>query len=785
MKFQKSLIALFIAGTLSACGGSSGSNTSETAVDKPSSTPAEGSLTSLSGKAADGYLVGANVCLDLNNNKICDSNDPSTITGNGGTFTLKGVTQTQINENPLLVEVVADQTVDEDDPGMVLKKAYTLSAPAGYTFISPLTTMVQNKVESGNSINDAEKEVKEKLGTTLSLKEDYVAAKKEGDNTQEFEKLHQIAQVTANVIADNMAALKTTAETENIKLSELISLITNKVFDELATISQKVESIGENEFVDFKGSDIAADIDIKIEKENLVEEIKVNEATTQAKVASIIDLVKTDGLNWFWSEKNESDIELEYGFLKLNSDGSISEKEYKVDNNGTSKEWAYKTDALKKILTEDGWIIKDDTITSIVPNKNGSITLKMEKTPYLNEVLTGTELSLDGLNVKVVLAKTGGDASWSNTVSDTLSFPLGSKAYQIEYTLEHSQPSYQLDLNENCNRQNSLSPCNAVMTNGHGADTLKFLEEPGSLIDNIIVDLEDGYITMQIMEDGSVDFYKWSRETGQRTKIQAGSWDDFTIHNKTIRKILVPASIANMEGQKESMVDSKGKLYLTEFDGYVRFAYIDNDFGGDGERIFNKIANNFILDNFSRDNLPKQVTKTIVVDGLISDWKEMGIDPTIIDARDDLYVDGDGGDYGDAFDITEIYFTQDDDNLYFRVDSGQVSAENKVRNKHVSIIFKDSSKSGFSVNLSQDKNNNVDSYVAILEGWNIPEKVEGTLPFYFEPTSRYIEISVPKSLIPAIEQEYTMSFDISSLSGTNLGGYAQDYCESPSLVSFK
>ncbi|MFP3637168.1 hypothetical protein, partial [Bacillus sp. SIMBA_033] len=42
----------------------------------------------VTGKAIDGYLAGATVCLDLNNSGTCESGDPSTVTDGNGQFSI-------------------------------------------------------------------------------------------------------------------------------------------------------------------------------------------------------------------------------------------------------------------------------------------------------------------------------------------------------------------------------------------------------------------------------------------------------------------------------------------------------------------------------------------------------------------------------------------------------------------------------------------------------------------------------------------------------------------------
>ncbi|MGH8848934.1 MAG: hypothetical protein ACREXQ_17055, partial [Polaromonas sp.] len=69
-RFKLSWLALSAAVALTACGGGS---------DGPAN---------LSGVVADGYLNGATVCLDLNNNMACDAGEPSATTTAGGKYSM-------------------------------------------------------------------------------------------------------------------------------------------------------------------------------------------------------------------------------------------------------------------------------------------------------------------------------------------------------------------------------------------------------------------------------------------------------------------------------------------------------------------------------------------------------------------------------------------------------------------------------------------------------------------------------------------------------------------------
>src|SRR5690606_5741673 len=105
----------------------------------------------ISGRAADGYLQYATVCLDLNNNARCDADEPATISGDGGKFelTLADEQMAKLSSSRLVVETKAGVTVDEDY-GVAIKRGYTLQAPVnvekkGEQFVSPITSLVVSK----------------------------------------------------------------------------------------------------------------------------------------------------------------------------------------------------------------------------------------------------------------------------------------------------------------------------------------------------------------------------------------------------------------------------------------------------------------------------------------------------------------------------------------------------------------------------------------------------------------------------------------------------------------
>ncbi|MCW0469672.1 hypothetical protein OH492_13885 [Vibrio chagasii] len=102
---------------------------------------------------------------DLNSNKeVCDKDEPNAVTGDNGEFTIENLTQEQLEQSTLLIEVVAGQTADTDNPGVIVEqKLPAYLAPPQSGLLARLTTLIQNEIESGASLDEAKATIQEKL----------------------------------------------------------------------------------------------------------------------------------------------------------------------------------------------------------------------------------------------------------------------------------------------------------------------------------------------------------------------------------------------------------------------------------------------------------------------------------------------------------------------------------------------------------------------------------------------------------------------------------------------
>lgn len=175
------------------------------------------------GVVYDGYLVGATVCVDENLNKACDDGEPSATTGEGGQFSLVGLTDAQLL-TPLVLEA-NENTIDEDT-GQPADPNLKFLAPAGSTAISGFSTVIQMKVESalagGSTATLAELKAAAaaELATELGVEGidltsfDPIAAKDSAATNQEQRaaaELHLVNQVLSEQIATLLPAAEANA----------------------------------------------------------------------------------------------------------------------------------------------------------------------------------------------------------------------------------------------------------------------------------------------------------------------------------------------------------------------------------------------------------------------------------------------------------------------------------------------------------------------------------------------------------------------------------------------
>lgn len=186
IKAKLVIASLISVAVLAACGGGGSGSSAQTV--------------SLSGVVADGYLSGVKVCLDTNQNSVCDPGEPYATTNSSGAYTITGANASDVAAYSVVAEVPAT-AVDADFPSTTVGKPYILSAPKGTTTVTPLSSLVDQAMQATPALSaaSAAANVQASLGITSSPLADYIAT----PNAD----AHIRAQMIAANLQNNMNAI--------------------------------------------------------------------------------------------------------------------------------------------------------------------------------------------------------------------------------------------------------------------------------------------------------------------------------------------------------------------------------------------------------------------------------------------------------------------------------------------------------------------------------------------------------------------------------------------------
>ncbi len=131
----------------------------------------------LNGKAIDGYIKNADVCLDLNINGICDNGEIQTTTNNNGEFKIDYDFKTLSSTNRLINIIVSngiDTSTNKDFPS-IIKRVANLNTitPNDITNVTPISDLVasafiQSSTKTETKLTQLESDISTKFPITLS-----------------------------------------------------------------------------------------------------------------------------------------------------------------------------------------------------------------------------------------------------------------------------------------------------------------------------------------------------------------------------------------------------------------------------------------------------------------------------------------------------------------------------------------------------------------------------------------------------------------------------------------
>ena len=239
----------------------------------------------------DGPIQNAKVCLDKNNNGVCDAGEPSGSTGADGKVTLK-VDAADKDKYPVIA-VVGTDAIDADTGAV--PTPFTMKAPADQTaVITPLTTLVQNVVAStGSTSAAAADQVKAQTGINVSLFEDFSKG-----TTDDHKAAANIARMVVVTTQQRSEAVKTAEGTKDVSgatitKEDLNKAIQKKVMEMLpALVTKLAESQTQIAELEKALTDARALIDANAKKAAVEAAQKAKDDALKSKMTEV---VVTDG----------------------------------------------------------------------------------------------------------------------------------------------------------------------------------------------------------------------------------------------------------------------------------------------------------------------------------------------------------------------------------------------------------------------------------------------------------------------------------------------------------
>ncbi len=632
---KRSLLRLLvIAVTLNGCGD--GSLTENTVTH--------------SGKVADGYLIGAKTCLDLNDNRKCDANEPYGISDTKGRFTLEAL-QDQISNASLIAEIVPE-TIDLDN-NQAVGTSYTLRAPAISEFISPVTSVLQSVLEDNPLLTTAKAEdlIKERFGIekSSSLLTDYI------ENNDTF--VHKTAQKIAVVLSEGIKESQQITDADasdsldNQDFKNIYGVILKKVIQSadrirsapLAEIKSRSESPSEGFFNWNDASDLEQEVQNK-ELEDSQQLGPAEDIVTQGFHHIEFDHRNCESQNALSpgdipipGGNDLADYPLPLGFplsedlgnlpvctpdVQLTSikahNGLLKASRLKFDP--TAKSWSTELNTLntKIQLSNIGeWVDVDENNVPITFNSEGTAILnngvKQQELLLQTADLTGKPLSLTYSGDNEVTGSADNEspeqASYENQIAATAAtrvFPQGALAIrrsfkQLNTTYEIPSISCQSNSSQTFNDN-----CNVVrIPDGSAASSIDanmfFLIASSPTDSQHSFQIGSFKVQLQLTSEQAADFSNISSgpvrftlidPLTQSENIETGQWIKRNIHGIDLYTIELPSSTS------ESASDTRIKtIFFTEQNGYVRRGILSSE--GDVQIEDDWFVNNAALDSLT------------------------------------------------------------------------------------------------------------------------------------------------------------------------------------------
>ncbi len=607
-------IALSLA--LAACSGGGSSSPASPAPNAQTPPEVEDTpVNVVSGKVADGYLVGALVCMDLNGNKNCDEDEPQATSTAGGEYELDLPDDMDATLYSVVV-IVPPEAIDEDTNEAVGGE-YVMTAPAGRPeFVSPITTIIQTQIESnpGMSAEEAEASVKSDLGyeadDDVDLFQDYVEAKddEQEENAEEYDRIHKIAQVTARALERNLEAVETAAEASDLDIEEvkdeLIRIVVKEVIQQLSEIQSAVDSSGE----DFDADDVSDNVGVSVDTSNLEDDVANEEALSDSSAETMATII-SGGVNHvedFFGFDDGTAV-FSYGRIGIDERGTaLQELDYIYDPSEGDFVLNGFFDHIRIALGTSGWMMDAQAGYSFELDDDGSAIVESPLEGRFR--VFGSSVDISGRNVKSFLM--GERNIWSSAMPEDLVFSTGSRGYR--WTFTQLTEVYSLDfwggIEGICYQDAATGALQTAEELGGNCNTVwsSSSNAPAQTLDELFVGADaEGYHGRIWLDDrvGVRLIANPEQDSGvahfldPNNGVQSeGEWQRVTVSGVTMIELPLPAAL---RGSLRDEQASK-RLYAVH-DGFVRNGtYIAaGSIDVEDEWNFNDIAMQDMLDNFT------------------------------------------------------------------------------------------------------------------------------------------------------------------------------------------
>lgn len=558
--------------TLVGCGGGGGGGSTASA--------------NISGKVIDGYLEGAEVCLDVNANLVCDSNEPKATSAADGSYTLDvtGLTAAQIKNAHLLTHVPTTAK-DSDDGGLTLaaagKSAFSLMAPMAAfvnadgsrntAVISPFTTLVSHDMISGDStLGDAEKLVRTRLGLaeSVDLRQDFVANK--------VDELVEKAQILAAAIGEiERDAMAVEGTTENQAFFAALQYLQTQVANlQTAFDAAKAQGDANSKPIDLVKNALKS-ANVKPDVSDLLAQAK---RTTDSSPAVSVRALFEQGMYGIDVDCTGSGCDLEYYLLKGRDEKLSFDQNYELTSNGWKK---YTDDYTNDLtLTADGWKPENQCASG------QSITYQEDSAGGL--IVSFCDGTTDKVSVRTVDAsgKKLADLGLNPPTSlEQAVMPPDSQLYWLR--IQTQQDEYSLRTYHDIKNLTTATGPSGSTSIGTLEQFISIYQTPETGSNNNLMQWNGIDFTFDKGTTASGNLTLWSRDQNPTRLGTPATYEIKTVHGQ---KILILNTQAPMNRGGERIIFSviDGKLYGGEF--------VSPSAQAETEVMFNKTMINSMLD---------------------------------------------------------------------------------------------------------------------------------------------------------------------------------------------